>query len=68
VTGWRLYDTRRTAATHLARLGTDPTLVERILGHAQPGVAAVYNRHGYTPEMRAALEAWEAHLLGLVTA
>lgn len=68
VTGWRLYDTRRTAATHLARLGTDPATVERVLGHALPGVAAVYNRHGYAREMRAALEAWEAHLLSLVTA
>lgn len=66
VTGWRLYDLRRTTATHLARLGTDPTLVERILGHSLPGIAATYNRHGYLREMRTALEAWEAHLLALV--
>jgi integrase len=62
---WRLYDTRRTAATGLARLGAEPVLVERTLGHAIPGVGAIYNRHAYLPEMRAALDRWEAHLLAL---
>ena len=42
-----------------------PHVVERILNHVPgtfKGVAGVYNRFGYLPEMREALLAWEAHI------
>jgi integrase len=65
VRDWRLYDTRRSAATHIGGLGASPDVVERILGHSLKGVAGVYNRHTYLAEMRRALEAWEARLLEL---
>ena len=58
---WRLHDLRRTAASGMARLGIVPHVVEKVLNHASgtiSGVAAVYNRHGYTEEKRAALTAW----------
>jgi integrase len=58
---WTLHDLRRTAATHLARLGTPPHVIERILNHVSgsfAGVAGVYNRHAYIEEMRAALQRW----------
>jgi integrase len=61
VTDWRLHDLRRTAATGMARLGVAPHVIERILNHNRGtfgGVAGVYNRFGYLPEMRAALEVW----------
>ena len=61
VTGWRIHDLRRTAASGMARLGIAPHVVEKVLNHANgqiSGVAAVYNRHGYTDEKRHALEAW----------
>ena len=69
VTGWRLHDLRRTAATGMARAGVAPHVVERVLNHSKgivSGVAAVYNRFGYLPEMRAALEAWERHVLDVI--
>jgi integrase len=66
VTDWRLYDLRRTAATHVAGLGGSPDVVERILGHSLKGVAGVYNRFGYVEEMRTALTLWEARLKELV--
>jgi len=65
---WTLHDLRRTAATGMAKCGVAPHVVERILNHVSgtfAGVAGVYNRFQYGPEMRAALETWERHLLGL---
>ena len=61
VSGWTLHDLRRTTATELARLGTEPHIVERILNHTTGilgGVAGIYNRFSYLPEMREALELW----------
>ena len=69
VEGWTLHDLRRTAATQMAKLGTPPHVVERILNHTSGtfgGVAGVYNRFQYVPEMREALERWSAKLQELV--
>ena len=55
VTGWRLHDLRRTAATGMARLGVAPHVVEKVLNHQSgiiSGVAAVYNRAAYDTEKR----------------
>jgi integrase len=62
---WRLHDLRRSAASGMAQLGIEPHVIERVLNHisgSQAGVAGVYNRFGYLPEKRRALEAWAAHL------
>ena len=69
VNAWRLHDLRRTVATGMARFGTAPHVVERILNHTSGtfgGVAGVYNRFGYLPEMRAALDRWAEHVATLV--
>jgi len=66
--GWRLHDLRRTAASGMARAGVAPHIVEKVLNHVSgeiSGVAAVYNRYGYTDEKRAALEKWGNFLDGL---
>lgn len=58
---WRLHDLRRTAASGMARLGTDPHVVEAVLNHRSgtiSGVAAVYNRYAYLEEKRSALTGW----------
>ncbi len=47
-------------ATSMARLGIAIHVVEKMLNHASgatSGVAAVYNRHGYTEEKQRALDA-----------
>jgi integrase len=59
------HDLRRTARTCMAALGIDEHIAERVLNHKIPGMAGVYNRHRYAPEVRAALEKWGAHLQGL---
>ena len=66
---WTLHDLRRTFSTGHAKLGTEPHIVERILAHTGgtvSGVAAIYNRHAYIDEMRAALLMWERHLEALI--
>lgn len=68
---WTLHDLRRTFATNLAALNIPPHITERLLNHASgtiSGVAAIYNRHAYIDEMRAAVAAWEARLAQLLAA
>ena len=58
---WRLHDLRRTAATMMAELGILPHIIEAILNHVsghKSGVAGIYNRARYEPEMRSALQRW----------
>lgn len=68
--GWTYHDIRRTVTTGLARIGIAPHVADRILNHVAGsirGVAAVYNRHGYIEERRAALDAWASQLHQIVT-
>jgi integrase len=59
VDAWRLHDLRRSAATHMVRLGVREEVVGRVLNHAAKGVTArVYALHTYGPEKQHALEAW----------
>ena len=58
---WTLRDLRRTCATQLGELGIQPHHIEAILNHYsghRAGVAGVYQRAKYEPEMRAALQRW----------
>lgn len=69
VTEWTIHDLRRTVATGLAQLGVAPHVIERVLNHISgtfAGVAGVYNRFQYHPEMRAALESWDKHVHNLI--
>jgi integrase len=57
---WILHDLRRTATTIMAELNVLPHVADRILNHSGGtirGVAAVYNRHEYLNERKAALDA-----------
>jgi integrase len=66
--GWRIHDLRRSVSTMMAEMGIAPHIIERILNHQQGqlgGVAGIYNRFAYLPEMRAALEKWEVRLTRL---
>jgi integrase len=65
---FHLHDLRRTVATRLAELGTDRTTLKKILNHTDSGdVTAVYDRHSYDAEKRAALIKWDRHLERLLT-
>jgi integrase len=69
VTGWRLHDLRRTGVSGMARLGVAPHVADKILNHQTgtiSGVAAVYQRHEFLSERRAALDLWGAHVAELI--
>ncbi len=69
VAAWTLHDLRRTFATNLAALGTPIHVTEKLLNHISgtvSGVAAIYNRHSYMDEMRAAIMEWERRLTEIV--
>jgi integrase len=63
---WKLHDLRRTVATGLQELGYDPTLIDRVLGHAYGGLRAVYQKHDYAQKKTEALEAWGDYLRRVV--
>jgi len=70
VTGWRLHDLRRTCVSGMARLGVAPHVADKILNHQAgtiSGVAAVYQRHDFLAERRAALDQWGAHVGRVLT-
>ena len=66
---WTVHDLRRTAATGMINLGTQPHIVEAVLNHVsghKSGVAGIYNRATYDAEKREALERWAQHVLTIV--
>ena len=66
---WRLHDMRRTAASGIAKLGSDQVTIEKALNHSSgklSGVAAVYNRYGYHKEKSEALNDWANYVMALV--
>lgn len=66
---WTWHDLRRTAATGMARIGTAVRVTEAVLNHASGtggGIVAVYQRHDYADEKRAALGAWARMVADLV--
>jgi integrase len=66
---WTLHDLRRTATTCMAGLKIAPHVVDKILNHstgAIRGVAAIYNRHAYLDERKAALDVWARYIETLV--
>ncbi len=70
ISEWRIHDLRRTAASGMARMGTPPYVVEKVLNHISgtiSGVAAVYNRYGYDAEKREALDKWAAYVGALIS-
>jgi integrase len=67
---WTAHDLRRTAVTHMARLGVSPIVLGHVINHrsvTKAGVTlAVYSQYDYAKEKREALELWDAHLAAIV--
>ncbi|MEL6954395.1 MAG: integrase family protein [Pseudomonadota bacterium] len=64
VSDWVLHDLRRYFSSTMARLGVPLHITENLLDHRTQltGVAAIYNRYSFLPEMREALETYEKHI------
>jgi integrase len=69
VRDWVLHDIRRSVVSNLAKAGAPPGVLARVLGHsasaAQGSLLAIYARHEFTAEARAAIEAWGRELMRL---
>ena len=66
---WCLHDLRRTCASGMARLGVGLPVTEKVLNHISgsfSGIVSVYQQHDFADEKRKALEAWAAHVDGLI--
>jgi integrase len=57
---------RRTAASLMVGAGVPRLVVSKILNHVETGVTAVYDRHSYDFEKRAALDFWGKRLEAIV--
>lgn len=66
---WRIHDLRRTAATGMAELNTQPHIIEAVLNHVsghKSGVAGIYNRASYESEKATALAVWADHVVSII--
>jgi integrase len=65
-----VHDLRRSAASHMVKLGIAPQVVDKILAHSAGiirGVSAIYIRHEFADERRAALATWASYVTGLLS-
>jgi integrase len=60
------HDIRRTVRTRLSALKVQDHIAEMVIGHGRKGIARVYDRYEYAPEMREALDKWAACLRSIV--
>jgi integrase len=70
IDAWNIHDIRRSVATGMAEIGTEPHVIEAILNHAsghKAGVAGTYNRAGYSKQMKTALSMWSDHISTVIT-
>ncbi|MCH8998034.1 MAG: phage tail assembly chaperone [Proteobacteria bacterium] len=61
------HDLRRSAATRMAALGVDRTVLARVLNHVDRSVTGRYDAYSYLDEKRAALERWGRKLEAIIT-
>jgi integrase len=66
VPDFRGHDLRRTAASLMAGGGVSRLVISRILNHVEKGITAVYDRHSYDFEKRAALDWWATKLTAIL--
>ena len=64
---FRSHDLRRTCGTGITKLGFSRFVMDRCLGHLEPGVGGRYDRHDYLQEKTAALVSWGSRLSAILT-
>jgi integrase len=63
---YTFHDFRSSHKTRLAALGIIQEHRNAVHGHVQKGMDAIYNKHEYAAEKRAALDLYATHLMGIV--
>lgn len=59
---WVIHDWRRTAASHLERMGTVGDVLEALLNHKKKGIEGVYRQYEFFDQRREALTKWSNYL------
>jgi integrase len=67
VPDFRPHDLRRTAASHMTRLGIDRLTVHKLLNHSDRSVTAIYDRYDYDAQKRRAVETWGSEVQATVS-
>jgi integrase len=62
-----IHDLRRTAASSMAAAGLGRLTIAKVLNHKEREVTSVYDRYGYGPEIRHALDAWGARIEEIIS-
>ena len=62
VRDWRLHDLRRTTASGMEGLGTDPLTIHGVLNHKLGGLSEVYLRAELQERKAKALQNWADHI------
>lgn len=62
VNDFRTHDLRRTCGTGVTKAGFSRFIMDRVLGHVEPGVGRAYDRYDYFAEKTDALNAWADEL------
>ena len=65
---FRFHDLRRTTASCMTGIGIPRVVVSKILNHVERGITAVYDRHSYDAEKRAAVNKWDRYLTQMLSA
>jgi integrase len=66
VADFRAHDLRRTAASIMASGGIPRLTISKILNHVERSITAVYDRHSYDAEKRAAIDWWDVKLQAIL--
>jgi integrase len=67
VTSWRLHDLRRVHRSLLSRCRVPFEIAEGLLGHSQPTLARIYDRHSHLPAMAEAVDKVAAEVERIVS-
>ncbi len=63
---FRFHDFRVTCKTRMSELGIQHATSEAVLGHVKKGMDAIYNKHTFEIEKRAALTRYAEHIMEVV--
>jgi integrase len=61
-----IHDLRRCVRSNLSALDIPDHIAEAVIGHGRKGIARVYDRHRFLPQIGDALERWAARLRQIV--
>lgn len=63
---FRPHDLRRSAASHMTRLGISRIAVHKLLNHSDRSITAIYDRYDYDEPKRQAVEVWGREVASLL--